>query len=93
MEEFTFRGLDKKANIMGGVIIALIIIIVTTIGFILLRSKINTFFSAVFFILSHGFVAVAIYQIFIVRHLNKKWKIIAYDTYVELFFNNKHFKK
>jgi len=56
MQEYKFKGLDRTANIKAGIVIAFIIIIVTSIGFYFFHDHIKTYFSAAFFILSHGFI-------------------------------------
>lgn len=47
-KEYKFKGLDNGANIKSGIIVAVIITVVTAIGFYFFNEKIKTCFSAIF---------------------------------------------
>ena len=83
MKEYKFRGLDKWANIKGGIITALVIITILGIGFYFFHDKLKTFFTAVFFITFHAFIAITIYLTFIAKYIQNEWKINITEDYIE----------
>lgn len=89
MKEYKFKGLDNGANIKSGIIVAIIITVVTAIGFYFFNEKIKTYLSAIFFITSHALVGIIIFLIFIARHLNGRWGTKLHENYIEFFYNEK----
>lgn len=88
MQEFKFNGLDKMANTKQGIVVAIIIILITSINFYFFKDHIKTYFSAVFFILSSGFIAVSVFMLFIARFLNGEWIIKLYESCIEVYYND-----
>ena len=87
MKEYTFKGIDNKANVLGGIITFLVICIITAISFIIFHDYIKTLITAIFFIVLNGFIGVSVFLLLIAKSLNKVWLIKMYENGMEIYYN------
>ena len=93
MEIYTFKGLDKRMNIVGSCVAALTVFFILAIGFWVFNHYIHSFFSALFFLISHTFIGITVYQLFLSKHMNKEWKATVEDDFLEMNYTNSYGNK
>ena len=93
MEIYTFKGLDKRMNIIGGFVAGFTVFFILAIGFWIFNHYIHSFFSALFFLISHTFIGITVYQLLLSKHMSKEWKATVADDFLEMNYNNSYGNK